>query len=112
MLAILATRHLVDLGPRLPDMQAWWQTAAVLVCVVAASAWLTARWLIRRKRGCAGDCSRCVAGGAATTPGPGACGHTHGGTGIRSDSLRVVRSGGPPAGSHAMPANLPPRGDV
>ncbi|HEY0139174.1 MAG TPA: hypothetical protein VGB85_34035, partial [Nannocystis sp.] len=99
MFPILATAHaryLADLGPGLPDVQAWWQTGAVLVCVMAATAWLTARWLIRRKKGCAGDCSRCVAGGAATTPGPGACGHTHGGTGIRSDSLRVVRSGGPP----------------
>lgn len=107
MFLTLAT---ADLGPGLAGMQAWWQTGAVLVCVMAATAWLTARWLIRRRSGCAGDCSRCVAGGAETRPGQGACGHTHGGTGIRSESLRVVRSGGPPG--QAMPANLPSRGDV
>ena len=101
--ACLAFIRLVDIGPRLPDVQEWWQAGAVLVCITAAAAWLTARWLLRRKRGCAGDCSRCVAGGAETRPGPGACGHTHGGTGVRSDSLRVVQT---------PPANLPPRGGV
>ncbi len=95
-----------DLGPSLPDVQQWWQAAAMLACVVAASAWLTARWLIRRRSGCAGDCSRCVAGGARTTSpggaGPGACGHNHDGKGIRSAGLKVL------PGS----ANLPPTGGV
>ena len=112
-MALALTNHvllLADLGPALPDssdLQAWFQVGAVLVCVVGAAAWLTARWLIRRRSGCAGDCSRCVAHGAETRPGPGACGHTHGGTGIRSEALRVVPSP-PPPGS----ANLPPRGGV
>ena len=81
--------------------QAWWQTGAMLLCLSVAVAWLTARWLIRRRSGCAGDCSRCVAHGAETRPGPGACGHKHEGPGIRSASLRVLPG-----------ANLPRPGDV
>ncbi len=81
--------------------QDWFQLAAMLLCVTAAVAWLTARWLIRRRSGCAGDCSRCVAHGAATTPGPGACRSEHG---IRSAGLRVLQ--GPRS------ANLPPSGHV
>ena len=111
-MALALTSHaplLADLGPALPgvsDMQAWFQVGAVLLCVIGAAAWLTARWLIRRRSGCAGDCSRCVAHGAETRPGPGACGHTHGGTGIRSDALRVMPSPSPGQ------TNLPPRGGV
>lgn len=82
------------------DVQQWWQAGAMLTCVVAATAWLTARWLIRRRSGCAGDCSRCVAHGAQTSPGPGACGHD--GKGIRSAGLKVLPGA----------ANLPPSRDV
>lgn len=78
----------------------WLQPVMMLLCVAGATAWLTARWLIRRRSGCAGDCSRCTAGGAQTSPG--ACGRPPGG-GIRPDALRVLQSGN---------ANVPPRTDV
>lgn len=78
----------------------WFQPVMMLLCVAGATAWLTARWLIRRRSGCAGDCSRCTAGGAQTSPG--ACGRPPGG-GIRPDALRVLQSGN---------ANVPPRTDV
>lgn len=99
---MLASMVLADLGPSLSDTHAWqqwWQAGAMLACIVAAVAWLTARWLIRRRSGCAGDCSRCTAHGAATEPGP--CAGT-GGTGIRAAGLRVLRE----------TANVPPRGPV
>lgn len=95
---------LADLGPSfsdgLPDWLSGWQTGAVLLCITAAVAWLTARWLNRRRSGCAGDCSRCVAHGAETTPGT--CARTQDGPGIRSASLRVLPG----------TANLPHTGDV
>ena len=90
--------------------QPWFQPAMMLLCVAAATAWLTARWMIRRRSGCAGDCSRCTAHGAETQPGgaqPGACGRPPGG-GIRPDGLRVLQNRG--AGSQT--ANVPPRTDV
>jgi hypothetical protein len=96
---------LADLGPPRPDWQAWWQAGATLLCLSVAVAWLTARWLIRRRSNCAGDCSRCVAHGAKTRvgagPGAGTCGHKHDGPGIRSASLRVLPG-----------ANLPRSSDV
>jgi hypothetical protein len=79
--------------------QPWFQPVMMLLCVAGATAWLTARWMIRRRSGCAGDCGRCTAGGAATSPG--ACGRPPGG-GIRPDALRVLQG----------PANVPPRTDV
>jgi hypothetical protein len=82
--------------------QDWLQLAAMLACVTAAVAWLTARWLIRRRSGCAGDCSRCVAHGTATTPGPRACSRDD--HGIRPAGLRVLQGPGS--------ANLPPPGHV
>ena len=83
--------------------QDWVPLAAMLACVTVAVAWLTARWLVRRRSGCAGDCSRCVAHGAAPTAGPGACSRDdpHG---IRSAGLRVLQGQGS--------ANLPPSGRV
>jgi hypothetical protein len=95
---------LVDVGNGLSDglqgWQVWWQTGAVLLCITAAVAWLTARWLNRRRSGCAGDCSRCVAHGAEARPGP--CARTQEGPGVRSASLRVLPGA----------ANLPHSGDV
>jgi hypothetical protein len=88
--------------------QPWFQPVMMLLCVAAATAWLTARWMIRRRSGCAGDCSRCTAHGAETHAGgthAGACGRPPGG-GIRPDGLRVLQNRGP--GS----ANVPPRTDV
>lgn len=90
--------------------QPWFQPVMMLLCVAAATAWLTARWMIRRRSGCAGDCSRCTAHGAETQPGgaqAGACGRPPGG-GIRPDGLRVLQNRG--AGSQT--ANVPPRTDV
>lgn len=81
--------------------QPWFQPVMMLLCVAGATAWLTARWLIRRRSGCAGDCSRCTAGGAETSPG--ACGRPPG-AGIRPDALRVLQARGG--------ANVPPRTDV
>lgn len=78
----------------------WFQPVMMLLCVAGATAWLTARWLLRRRSGCAGDCSRCTAGGARTSPG--ACGRPPGG-GIRPDALRVLQRGN---------TNVPPRTDV
>jgi hypothetical protein len=86
--------------------QPWFQPVMMLLCLAAATAWLTARWMIRRRSGCAGDCSRCTAHGAETRPG--ACGRPPGG-GIRPDGLRVLQGRG--AGSEAprSSANVPPR---
>jgi len=81
--------------------QPWFQPVMMLLCVAGATAWLTARWMIRRRSGCAGDCSRCTAGGAETSPG--ACGRPPG-AGIRPDALRVLQARGG--------ANVPPRTDV
>jgi hypothetical protein len=47
-----------------PEMQALWQQLAALVVVAVAAAWLTARWLIRRRSDCGGACSRCTGAGA------------------------------------------------
>jgi hypothetical protein len=79
----------------------WFQPVMMLLCVAGATAWLTARWMIRRRSGCAGDCSRCTAGGAETQPG--ACARPPG-AGIRPDGLRVLQNRGA--------ANVPPRTDV
>lgn len=75
--------------------QEWVQPALVLLSVAAAAAWLTARWLIRRRSGCTGDCSRCAAHETAN-----ACHKPTGG--IRPAGLHVLQS----------PTNLPRSGDV
>lgn len=80
-----------------PTVQQWLQVGLALASVAAAVAWLTARWLIRRKAGCAGDCSRCVAGGAEVGP----CQRPPT-TGVRPPGLHVLQG----------PANLPRSGDV
>lgn len=111
---------------------AWLQPALMLLCVAAAAAWLTARWLIRRRSGCAGDCSRCTAHGADTVPGasePGACRRPPP-SGVRPEGLRVLQGPGSSSslrGSSALrgsssplrgssplggPANLPPSSSV
>lgn len=83
------------------DWQAWVQPALVLLSVVIATAWLTARWLIRRKGGCTGDCSRCAAHEPNALHGPpGACHKPSGG--IRPAGLHVLQSS----------TNLPRSGDV
>ena len=71
--------------------QPWFQPVMMLLCVAGATAWLTARWLIRRRSGCAGACGRPPGGG------------------IRPDGLRVLQGRG--AGSEAprSSANVPPR---
>ena len=75
---------------------AWVQPLAALLSIAVAVAWLTARWLIRRRAGCTGDCSRC----ASHTPGPGACHKPT--TGVRPAGLHVLQG----------PTNLPRAGDV
>jgi len=87
----------------------WLQPVLALLCVAGATAWLTARWLIRRRSGCTGDCSRCVAHGAETRPGP--CGRPPGG-GIRPDGLRVLQGQEPGSPGLRVTANVPPRADV
>lgn len=77
-------------------LQAWVQPALVLLSVVVATAWLTARWLIRRRSGCTGDCSRCT----AHAPSGGVCHKPT--TGIRPAGLQVLQSS----------TNLPRSGDV
>lgn len=80
-------------------VQEWVQPALVLLSVVVATAWLTARWLIRRRGGCTGDCSRC----AAHEPSGGVCHKpTTPTTGIRPAGLHVLQSS----------TNLPRSGDV
>lgn len=76
--------------------QAWLQPALVLLAVATATGWLTARWLIRRRSGCAGDCSRCAAHEPNATP----CHKPTGG--IRPAGLHVLQSS----------PNLPRSGDV
>jgi hypothetical protein len=96
--------------------QPWFQPVMMLLCVAGASAWLTARWMIRRRSGCDGDCSRCTAHGAETQPGsqagvgsqPGACGRPPGG-GIRPDGLRVLQNRSPGSQALRSSANVPPR---
>jgi hypothetical protein len=80
--------------------QAWVQPALVLLSVVVASAWLTARWLIRRRSGCTGDCSRCTSAGAQPSGTATPCHKPTGG--IRPASLHVLQSS----------TNLPRSGDV
>ena len=95
--------------------QPWFQPVMMLLCVAIATAWLTARWMIRRRSGCAGDCSRCTAHGAETLAGggaqTGACGRPPGG-GIRPDGLRVLQNSQALRGSGSQTANVPPRTDV
>ncbi|MBA3549715.1 MAG: hypothetical protein H0T76_24820 [Nannocystis sp.] len=104
--------------------QPWFQPVMMLLCVAAATAWLTARWIIRRRSGCAGDCSRCTAHGPETHAAggalsggaqPGACGRPPGG-GIRPDGLKVLQNRGPgsqaPRGSGSRTANVPTHTDV
>jgi hypothetical protein len=87
--------------------QAWAQPILVLLSIAAAAAWLTARWLIRRRSGCTGDCSRCVAhapnAGPCRTPSRPAHHPPHRpATGIRSPGLQVLQG----------PTNVPHSGDV
>ncbi len=74
-----------------------WQVAAVLACVTGASAFLTTRWVLRRRRGCTGECSRCPSRGASTT----AC-QPKPTTGLRPAGLQVLQT----------PPNLSPPADV
>lgn len=82
-------------------VQEWVQPALVLLSVVVATAWLTARWLIRRRSGCTGDCSRC----AAHEPAGGVC--------HKPTALKPI-TGIRPAGLHVLqsPTNLPRSSDV
>lgn len=83
--------------------QAWAQPVLVLLSVAAAAAWLTARWLIRRRSGCTGDCSRCVAHAPDAGPCRSSLGPTHHPNhGIRSPGLQVLQG----------PTNVPHSGDV
>lgn len=90
---------------RLEGWQGWVQPALVLLSVAAAAAWLTARWLIRRRSGCTGDCSRC----AAHEPSGTACHKPSGLPGPRG-----LTGGIRPPGLHVLqgPTNLPRSGDV
>jgi hypothetical protein len=82
-------------------MSEWMQYAAMLLAVTTASAWLTSRWLVRRR---AGSCSSC------NTP----CEHRVAGTrcdktphderGRRSPALRVHQSNAADAAPIERPA--------
>lgn len=66
------------------DLSALLQQLAALAAVALAAGWLTARWLLkRRKDGCGGDCSRCSASGRTPCALPT--------TGIRPSGLKVVQ---------------------
>jgi len=65
------------------DLSALLQQLAALAAVALAAGWLTARWLIRRRSGCSGDCSRCEASGRTPCALPT--------TGIRPPGLKVVQ---------------------
>jgi hypothetical protein len=87
---LLSTLHAIApaADPSAPGWQAWVQAGAALLAVAVAVAWLTARWLIRRR----------AAGGADTRPGP--CGKPP--SGVRPAGLQVLQG----------PTNLPRAGDV
>jgi cobalamin synthase len=53
---LLSTLHAIApaADPSAPGWQAWVQAGAALLAVAVAVAWLTARWLIRRRAGCTG----------------------------------------------------------
>lgn len=68
------------------DLQVLVQQLAALGAVALAAGWLTARFMLRRRRGaCGGDCSRCTgaSGGPSTCAAP-----THG---VRPAGLRVLQ---------------------
>jgi hypothetical protein len=89
---LLSTLHAIApaADPSAPGWQAWVQAGAALLAVAVAVAWLTARWLIRRRAGCTGA--------ADTRPGP--CGKPP--SGVRPAGLQVLQG----------PTNLPRAGDV
>lgn len=76
-----------DVSAALPQLV---QQLAALAAVALATGWLTARWLLRRRRGCGGDCSRCTSAGRT----PCALPNTLPGPGVRPPGLRVVQPGG------------------
>lgn len=84
------------------DLQALWQQLAALAAVALAAGWLTARWLIRRRRDCGGACSRCTGAGACEKAGTGVLPRTDPPRGVRSPGLRVVQPGPAP---HPSPAD-------
>ncbi|HEY8374862.1 MAG TPA: hypothetical protein VIK91_00180 [Nannocystis sp.] len=83
------------------DWQALWQQLAALAVVVLATAWLTVRWLTRRRGPCGGVCSRCTAcensRGASDAKISGAISRTEPARGLRPAGLRVVQGPGAPA---------------
>ncbi len=65
------------------DAQVLVQQVAALLVVAGAAAWLTLRWIMRRRAGCGGDCGKCAARGASPCASPR--------VGVRPEGLRVIQ---------------------
>lgn len=77
------------------DLSALLQQLAALAAVALAAGWLTARWLIRRRKaGCGGDCGRCAAAGRTPCALPT--------TGVRPAGLNVLQPGRNESGPGAV----------
>jgi hypothetical protein len=92
------------------DLQALCQQLAALAAVAVAAAWLTARWLARRRGECGGACSRCT---HACARAEGAVSRAAGDAppdpprGVRPAGLRVVQAGSGASGPQSPFAGDP-----
>lgn len=77
-------------------MSEWAQYGAMFVAVTAASAWLTSRWLLRRRAGACASCEHpCERPKSAFASAGSSChgGDVCDGRGLRSPALRVMQNG-------------------